>query len=298
LVIDPNLGSRDRRRDVSPFPNPRRAELAPRPDVTLSLGGDVFFEAAFFAILTFLFFGMVALQIAGHRFGLRRAAGDPFASSEGTAAVEAALYALLGLLVGFTFSGAQDRLTMRRSLIVDETNAVGTAYLRLDLLRPEDQPRLREAMRGYVDARLTFYERLLDLHAAQVEKRRCDQLQQEIWRQAVAATSKTGDSRAALLVLQSLNQMFDVASARYAALRNHLPLAIFVQLVVLALACAFFAGIGMSKRRHPSFLHMIMFAAVISVSAFVILNLEFPRVGFVHLRAFDAMLREQRAAMR
>jgi hypothetical protein len=255
-------------------------------------------EFAFFAILTLLFAGMLGMQIAGHHFGLRRARNDPFATSEGTAAIEAALYALLGLLVGFTFAGATDRLTTRRTLIVEEANAVGTAYLRLDLLPPEDQPALRDDMRRYVDARLNFYSKLLDLRAARADKQRCDDLQKVIWKQAVVASSKTGDSRAALLVLQSLNQMFDVAGARYAALRNHLPIAIFVQLVIIALTCAFFAGIGMAKRRRPSFLHMVMFAGVISITAYVILNLEFPRVGLVRLQLFDALLREQRAAMR
>ena len=64
----------------------------------------------------------------------------------------------------------------------------------------------------------------------------------------MAASAKVGDSRAALLVLQSLNAMFDVATERYAALRTHVPVAIFVLLVVMALACAFFAGIGMARR--------------------------------------------------
>ncbi|HEY6476244.1 MAG TPA: DUF4239 domain-containing protein [Polyangia bacterium] len=254
-------------------------------------------ELAFFTILGLLFAGMLGMQIAGHRFASRRARDDPFATSEGTAAIEAALYALLGLLVGFTFAGAQDRLTTRRVLIVDEANAVGTAYLRLDLLPPEDQPVLRDDMRRYVDARLAFYDKLLDLRVARADKQRCDELQQALWKHAVAASGKVADSRAALLVLQSLNQMFDLAGARYAALRNHTPVAIFIQLVFIALTCAFFAGIGMAKRRRPSFLHMIMFAGVIAITAYVILNLEFPRVGFVRMRLFDVLLREQRAAM-
>ena len=66
----------------------------------------------------------------------------------------------------------------------------------------------------------------------------------------------------------------------------------------MAVACSFFAEIGMSKRRHPSYLHMVIFAGVVAVIAYVILNLEFPRAGFGHLRTLDAFLREQRAAMR
>jgi hypothetical protein len=254
-------------------------------------------EAVFFSVLALLFVGMVGMQIAGHRYGLRRTTDELFGSSEGTAAVEAALYALLGLFVAFTFSGASDRLENRRQLIVEESNAIGTAYLRLDLLPAADQPRLRAEMRGYLETRLAFYDRLLDFRAAIAERERADQMQQKIWSDALAASARAPDPRATLLVVPSLNAMFDAASKRHAALRMHLPVAIFIQLLLIALVCGFFAGIGMSKRKRPSYLHMVMFAGVIAVTAYVILNLEYPRVGFGRLRALDAILREQLAAM-
>jgi len=259
----------------------------------------VLVNVVFFGVLAALFLGMVALQIAGHHYALRRQENDPVAGSEGATAVETALYALLGLLVAFTFSGAQERLTARKQLIVEEAQSIGTAYLRFDLVRAEDAAVLREEMRQYVDARLAYYDKLLDFAAARGERRRADDLQQQIWNHAVAASAKMGDSRAALLVLQSLNQAFDVATARYAALRTHVPGAIFVLLLALALVCAFFAGVGMARRRGPpSTLHMLMFAGIIAVTAYVILNLEFPRAGFVKLHHLDQLLIEQRASMR
>jgi hypothetical protein len=253
----------------------------------------------FFGLLGFLFLGMVAMQIAGHHYALRRQENDPVAGSEGTAAVEASLYALLGLLVAFTFSGGETRLSARKQLIVEEVQSIGTAYQRLDLLQAEDAAVLREEMRQYVDARLAYYDKLLDFAASRAERRRADDLQQQIWSHAVAATARLGDSKVMLLVLPSLNQVFDVATARYAALRTHVPGAIFILLFVLALVCAFFAGIGMAKRRgKPSYLHMIMFAGILAVTAYVILNLEFPRAGFVKLHHLDQFLVEQRASMK
>ncbi len=252
----------------------------------------------FFGVLALLFLAMVGMQIAGHHYGIRRAAGELLGTSQGTAAVEASMFALLGLLVAFTFSGADARLDARRKLIINEANSIGTAYARLDLLPAEDEPLLKGELRRYVDSRLTYYERLLDFRAARAERARSDELQREIWTHAVAASAKTKDSRAAMLVLQSLNAMFDVATERYAALRTHVPPAIFFLLVIMALACGFFAGIGMSKRQHPSYLHMLIFAGVMAVTAYVILNLEFPRFGFERLNTIDAFLREQRDAMR
>ena len=84
----------------------------------------------------------------------------------GLGAVDGAVFALLGLMIAFTFSGAASRLEVRRQLIVQEANAIGTAYLRLDLLPPGAQPGLREDFRQYVDARLAVYSKLPDIEAA------------------------------------------------------------------------------------------------------------------------------------
>ena len=80
-----------------------------------------------------LFLGMLVLEV-GWRIGARRLAEDPNGADAGVGAVEGAVFALLGLLIAFTFSEAASRFDTRRQLIVEETNDIGTAYLRLDLL--------------------------------------------------------------------------------------------------------------------------------------------------------------------
>ena len=112
--------------------------------------------------------------------------GDAGLASAGS--LEAAVFALLGLLIAFTFSGALTRFDVRRGQVVDEANAIGTAYLRIDLLPPAAQPRLRETFRNYVDARIATYRKLPDLQAAQRELALSQALQADIWAQAVAAT--------------------------------------------------------------------------------------------------------------
>jgi hypothetical protein len=101
------------------------------------------------AISVGLFLGMLACLEIGYRIGRRAAPTDPNAY-EGLSAIEAAIFALLGLLLGFAFAGAVSRLDARRQLIVQEANAIGTAYLRLDLLPPSDQPDLRRLFRDYL----------------------------------------------------------------------------------------------------------------------------------------------------
>ena len=78
---------------------------------------------------------------------------------DGLRAVEAALFALMGLMLGFAFAGAVSRLDARRELIVREANAIGTAYLRVDLLPAAAQPELRQLFRRYLEARMRVYIR-------------------------------------------------------------------------------------------------------------------------------------------
>ena len=73
-----------------------------------------------------LFFGMLTLFAAGHRLGRRRLQKEDTAP-EVSGAIIAALFALLGLLLAFTFSGAYSRFDARRQLIVQEANTIGTA---------------------------------------------------------------------------------------------------------------------------------------------------------------------------
>ena len=134
-----------------------------------------------------LFVGMLLLLEIGKRVGARRLARDPEGAQLGTSAIDGAVYALLGLLIAFTFSGAASRFDERRHLIVQEGNDIGTAYLRLDLLPSTAQPALRDLFRRYVDSRLEVYRKLPDVEAAKAELARSAKLQGEIWSTAVAA---------------------------------------------------------------------------------------------------------------
>src|SRR5262245_16840999 len=115
-----------------------------------------------------LFCGMLLLLELGWRLG-RRQGRDAEGGQAGVGAVEGAVFALMGLLIAFTFSGAATRFDSRRQVIVEEANAIGTAWLRLDLLPSAAQPALRDMFRRYLDARLAVYQKVPNLLAAQTE---------------------------------------------------------------------------------------------------------------------------------
>jgi hypothetical protein len=192
----------------------------------------------------------------------------------------------MGLLLAFTFSGAESRFDEKRNLIVQEANAVGTAYLRIDLLPANSQPALRDDLRSYVDARLAFYRKLADPEAAQEETARTTALQKAIWSQAVLASQQTGSPAVTTLVLSSLDTMFDIRTIRAVALQTHPPPIVFLLLAALALICSLFAGYG-TAGKNRSWIHMVGFAAILAVAVYVILDLEYPREGWVRLDAVE-----------
>ena len=133
------------------------------------------------------FLALLGCLEAGRRVGRRTFAGDPALQPAGLGAVEAVAFGLLGLLLAFTFSGAAARLDVRRAQIVDEANAIGTAWLRLDLLPATAQPKLRQLFRGYADSRIAIYRAFSQSgrDAFAVELARSTALQNAIWTESL-----------------------------------------------------------------------------------------------------------------
>src|SRR5580698_3177293 len=103
-------------------------------------------------------------------------------TSAGLGVIDGAVFGLLGLLLAFAFAGADSRFQARRQLIVQETNAIGTAYLRVDLLPDAAQPQIRQDFRDYVDKRIAFYKDLTDNpEQSKAEFAEANALQQKIW---------------------------------------------------------------------------------------------------------------------
>ena len=124
-------------------------------------------------------------------------------------------------------------------------------------------------------------------------------MQGEIWTQAVAG-SRLQDAHpdAAKLLLPGLNAMIDMTTTRTMAAHMHPPTIIFAMLCALALVAALLAGHGMAGSTARSWFHMVGFAVVIAAAVYVILDLEFPRLGLIQVQAFDQALVELLESMK
>jgi hypothetical protein len=240
---------------------------------------------------------LVSIEL-GYRIGVRRRAQDRQNSIEVIGTVDAAVFGLLGLILAFTFSGASDRLVVRRAQIVQETNAIETAYLRLALIDATAQPAIKSLFREYLEARIEVFDKFLDRPASQAALQKSERLQDEIWSKSVTACRAEPKVDACLLLLPALNEMIDITTTRSVAAQTHAPLIVLAMMVFLSLAAAMLSGYAMSAQHTRSVLHIVLFSLVVAGCIYVVLDLEYPRAGLINLRSADTALQQVRDAMK
>lgn len=245
-----------------------------------------------------LFLGMLVCSEIGRRMGVAAIKRNPEGLTEGAGAAETAVFGLLGLLLAFTFAGAASRFEDRRHLITEEVNAIGTAYLRIDLLPGDAQPALRDLFRRYLDARSSAYRDIEDRATTTTTIAAAESLQREIWMKSSDASMQPGvPSQAAMLLLPALNDMIDITATRAMAQQNHPPLAIFLLLAALSLVGALLVGYSTSRNKDRKWLHTVIFAAFLSLTVYVIVDVEFPRLGLIRIDSADQALIDLRKTM-
>ncbi len=240
------------------------------------------------AIALLLFVGLVVCQEIGRRFGRRRCEreGDKL---PGVGAVDSAVFALLSLLIAFEFDGAGARFDHRRDLVTDEVNTIGSAYDQLALLPEETRTAIRAQVRDYLSARIAIYRAVPDLDATRASLARSQQVQDQIWAALVPAARAAGDA-AVITVLPLFNEMFDSATTRTLAIQMHPPIIVFVMLGGVALLSALLAGYGMGAFSKRPIVHMLIYAATLALAIYVVLELEFPQIGWVSVERSDRNL--------
>lgn len=245
-----------------------------------------------------LFLGMLLFYEIGRKVGLRTLQRDSEGLPKGVQAAEGTVFALLGLIIAFTFSGAGARFEARRALITEEANNIGTAYLRLDLLPADAQPPLRDLFRRYTDLRARP-PKVETTTSADAWYAASDQFVQDLWSQTLAASRRPdADKDATKLLVPALNSMIDIASTRERATRDHPPLAIYLLLGGLSLVGALLVGYAVAGNARRTWLHPVAFAAIMALSVYLILDMEFPRIGLIQVTDADQALVDARKDMR
>jgi hypothetical protein len=155
---------------------------------------------------------------------------------------------------------------------------------------------MRELFRRYLDARLDAYRSVDDLKLAWERLDQSVAIQRQLWNVAVAAAEQEPSKPIAMFLLPALNDMFDIAAMRAMATSMHPPIVVFLVLGTLTLLAALMAGYGMS-RGSRSWTHNIVFAVIMAGSVYLIIDMEYPRLGLVRVASFDDTLVDLRRSM-
>jgi hypothetical protein len=254
-------------------------------------------QLVFILLIPGLFLAILACIELGRRMAVSRAAPESERERVALNTIEAAIYALLGLIVAFTFANASSRFDARRMLTIAEANAIGTAYLRVDVLPEPAQAPLRAKFRRYTLERIAVYDALPDMPAVAAHAARATALQGEIWRDSILALreARPGSTE---VVLPALNDMIDITTTREVMLYTHTPALVSATLLVLTAVCALMIGNGLPRERSLATLgHSFGFALVLSVTLYVIFDFDYPRAGLIRLDFTDRAMTSLLASM-
>ncbi|HEY4133093.1 MAG TPA: hypothetical protein VGM50_20925 [Gemmatimonadaceae bacterium] len=257
---------------------------------------DVRFIVITVGVAVAVFVAMLVFLEIGRNIGARAFAEYGQASHTGAGSASSAVYSLLALLMGFTFSGAATRFIARQDLVVQEVGAIETAWSRLDTLPAAAQPKIRDGMRRYTDAVIAAHPKITDSPSEQRDRADAAQAGHEVWALATTACLAPDGEKARMLVLPSLGDMFSISEREHLSRRVHPPLIIFVLIGVLILAASIFAGFDMSTGA-PNRFHIFGVAATIALAVYLILELEFPNRGLFRIRKIYNSLITLRATM-
>jgi len=227
---------------------------------------------------------LVAMILARELGGLaRRLLARRSAGAEGKGGDEgqilAAVLGLLALLIAFTFSLALDHHEQRAGLVVTEANALGTAYLRTDLL--ENPQPLRDSLRAYTRERLVFG--LSDGEAQNAAEQRGAALRDRIWTEATAAVRPYLTTDLAPMVLDPINTAFDAAEARRNALMRRLPTSVLASLGLYVVASAAVLGYALARAQEQHRTAGVVMFALVVLAIHLILDLDRPRSGAIRI---------------
>lgn len=197
---------------------------------------------------------------------------------EDYAVVLTATLTLLALIIGFTFSMAVSRYDQRKEYEDHEANAIGTEYLRAELLTAEDAARVQELLRKYLEQRVLFYTTRGSSQLSQVNAH-TSELQGQMWSTVKrAATAESSPTTA--LAVSGMNDVLNSQGHTQAAWQNRIPKAAWILMAAIAVCCTVLVGYGV--RRTGTGLLLIL-PLVLSIAFFLIADIDSPRRGAIRL---------------
>jgi hypothetical protein len=188
---------------------------------------------------------------------------------------------LLGLVIGFSFSMAINRYDQRKNYEEAEANAIGTEYVRADLLPSGDVAKLRALLKNYLDQRVLFFRAHDEEELRQINAR-TTRLQTELW-SAVQAPAAAQPTPIVALVVAGMNDVLNSQGYTQAAWWNRIPIAAWSLMAAIAICGNVLVGYGSRSTRAGSNL-LLVFPILVSIAFMLIADIDTPRHGLIEVR--------------
>jgi hypothetical protein len=231
-------------------------------------------------VITFLLLWLAAW--VGGRIGQRRRAQHDEDEQADFGVVQAATLTLLGLIIGFSFSMATGRYDLRKTYEEAEANAIGTEYLRADLLPGDEAQQVKAFLREYTTVRIRFYtaQNLDEVNQIRSEG---EKLQGQLWT-AVSATARAENTPLRAVAVMGMNDVLNSEGYTQAAWWNRIPKGAWALMFAIALFSNWLMGFGL-KRWEPKLL--VILPVVVAVSFFLIADIDSPRGGTIRVHPLN-----------
>ncbi len=185
---------------------------------------------------------------------------------------------LLALIIGFSFSMSVSRYDLRKNYEEAEANAIGTEYVRADLLPAAEKARVKDLLAQYTDQRIQYYVSR-DLAQLQQNDAQTANLQSALWK-TVAGPTLAQPTPVGALVASGMNDVLNSQGYTQAAWLNRVPFGAWVLMIMVAVVCNFL--LGFSERRTTQ-ATLLVFPVIVTMAFFLIADIDSPRGGIIRV---------------
>ena len=244
---------------------------------------ELFYDVDLWLILVASIGVFLLATEAGFLLGRRSQSTNDDNSKSQIYTIQGAALGLLALLLGFTFAMAMSRYDIRKQMVLDESNAIGTTFLRAQLLPEPTRQEVSNLLRRYVELRLELHAAGNDQKRLREARNQAERLQNQLWAYGVAMGEKDPRAVTTGLFLQSLNEMIDLHAKRLNAQENHVPEITLVLLFFVAFMATGLIGYGCGLSGLRNFFVTIISSILIAAVIMVIMDLDRPSRGLIRV---------------
>jgi hypothetical protein len=234
---------------------------------------------AVFVIVSLL---LLTLAEAGCRCGLASRQRNPGAAAGHSGSVLGAVLGLLGLLLGFSFAMAVGRYDVRRALLLDESNAIGTTWLRADFLPAPHNQEVKVLLERYTRLKLEDGKAMSARDATTRSQAQIAEIHKALWAHADAAVAEK-PSPVTVSFVTTLNETIDLDASRKAAMLNHVPGGVWLLLLMVAGCGAWASGYSSGTDGLRSAFNRGVFPILIAIVITLIADIDRPQKGLIGL---------------